>query len=201
MNYSELQAAILSDSQRADYQPYIARFIEQGEALIEMTLRGYFLDTTIDETNRVLENVYSLPAKVTKMRTVTYNNVPLTQTDETSIALFRSSTAIASYCMRNAQILFAGIPPVDSVFQLQYYGMPARLTDALPINNLLTDYPQLYIEAAQVYVFKRARNLEMSSAAFQSVQSCIREINKKMREKLSGGEAAPVYNTSFRSSY
>lgn len=201
MNYAQLQTAILSDSHRADYQTYIARFIEQGEALIEMTLKGYFLEATIGESNRIVENVYSLPAKVTKMRTVTYNNVPLTPTDETSISLFRSSTNIINYSMRDTNIAFAGTPPTDAEFKLFYYGMPARLSDVANTNNLLTDYPQLYIEAAQVYVFKRARNLELASAMFQSVQSAIKDINRKMREKLAGGEAVAAYNTSFRSSY
>lgn len=201
MNYTDLQAAILSDSHRADYQTYVARFIEQGEALIEMTLKGYFIDTTIDETNRIVENVYSLPSKVTKMRTVSYNNTPLTQVDETSIGIFRNSSEIMSYCMRDARILFAGTPPPDAAFELNYYGMPARLTDSAPNNNLLTDYPQLYIEAAQVYVFKRARNLELSSAMYQSVQAAIKDINRKMKEKLGGGEAVGPYNVNFRSSY
>jgi hypothetical protein len=50
-------------------------------------------------------------------------------------------------------------------------------------------------------LFKRARNLELASAMFQSVQSLIRDINRKMKKKLGGGQSANAYNVSFRSSY
>lgn len=201
MNYAELKAAILSDSHRSDYASEVARFVQQGEALIALSLEGYFLEATINETNRVLESIYSLPSKVTLMRTVLYNNLPIDQVDETLVAQYRSNSEVRMYCMRNTTIVFAGIPPTDSVFKLNYFGMPAALAADGDTNNLLNDCPQLYIEAAQVYVFKRARNLELSSAMLQSVQSAIKEINRKTKKKLGGGQSANAYNVSFRSSY
>lgn len=201
MNYEELQAAILSDTHRADYSPYIVRFIQQGEALISVSLDGYFLETAIDEDDRVTDGVYTLPAKVTTMRTVIHNNNPLRQVDETLVARYRTASDVFCYCMRDSNIVIAGIPAEDSVISLNYYGMPSALANPSDTNNLLSDYPQLYIEAAQVYLFKRARNLEVASAMFQSVQYMTREINRKMKKKLAGGESANTYNVYFRSSY
>lgn len=201
MNYSELQTAVLSDSHRQDYQSLVPRFIQQGEALIALSLEGYFLEATINESNRILDAVYSLPSKVTLMRTVLYNNVPLDQVDETLTAQYRSITDVVAYCMRDPTIVFAGVPPPDSEFELKYFGMPAALVNPTDTNNLLNDCPQLYIEAAQVYVYKRARNLELASAMLQSVASYIREINRKMKKKLGGGQSANAYNVSFRSNY
>jgi hypothetical protein len=201
MNYLELRTAILGDTHREDYQPHIARFVEQAEALFALTLDGYFLEATLDETDRVVEAVYTLPAKVTMMRTVLYNNCPLTQVDETFIAQYRRVTTPSMYCMRDTTILFAGIPPEDAEFELNYFGLPPALVDDGDTNNLLTDCPQLYIEAAQVYLFKRARNYEAASAMLQSVTSYIRDINRRMKKKLGGGQSANPYNVSFRSSY
>jgi hypothetical protein len=135
------------------------------------------------------------------MRTVLYNNCPLDQVDETLIAQYRTLADIRAYCMRDSTIVFAGIPGTDSEFQLNYFGLPAALVNDNDTNNLLNDCPQLYIEAAQVYLFKRARNFEASSAMLQSVASYIREINRKMKKKLGGGQSANAYNVSFRSSY
>lgn len=202
MNYSELQTAIRTDSHREDYAiADIKRFIQQGEALIALRLEGYFLTATINETNRILEAIYSLPSKVTLMKTVLYNNCPLDQVDETLVAQYRSLTEPVAYCMRDSTILFAGVPPTDATFTLNYFGMPAALAADGDTNNLLNDCPQLYIEAAQVYLYKRARNLELSSAMLQSVVSYIRDLNQKMKKKLGGGQSANAYNVSFRSSY
>ena len=204
MNYAELKAAILSDTHREDYEPYVARFVSQGEALIALSLEGYFLETEIGESDRSVDDdaVYALPAKVTLMRAVLYGeDPPLTQTDETLAAQYRSLTDVRVYCMRDASIVFGGIPPVDAIFKLKYFGMPVALANDADTNNLLTDCPQLYIEAAQVYAFKRARNYEAASAMLQSVGSYIRDINQRMKKKLGGGQAANAYNVSFRSSY
>lgn len=201
MNYLELKTAILGDTHREDYSPYITRFIQQGEALIALTLEGYFLEATIDEDDRVVDAIYTLPSKVALMRHVIYDNRPLDQVDETLVSQYRSITDVRAYCMREPTILFAGIPPADASFDLKYFGMPAALVNDADTNNLLNDCPQLYIEAAQVYLFKRARNLELSSAMFQSVQSYIRDLNRKTKKKLGGGQSANAYNVSFRSNY
>lgn len=201
MNYGELKTAILSDSHREDYTAYVARFVQQAESLIAVNLEGYFLETSITESSRSVENVYTLPARVTAMRTVIYDQFPLTQVDETNIGLYRSDAAVHSYCMRGSNIVFAGIPPTDAEFDLFYYGMPAALAADGDTNNLLTDCPQLYIEAAQVYVYRRARNFQASQTAFDNVQFLISEINRKMKKKLGGGQAANPYNVYFRSSY
>jgi hypothetical protein len=201
MIYSELKTAILGDTHREDYSPYIVRFIQQAEALIAVSLEGYFLETTIDEDDRAVDAIYTLPAKVTRMRHVLYNHAPLEQVDETLTSQYRSISEVISYCMRDTRIVFAGIPPEDAEFELSYFGMPPALVADADTNNLLNDCPQLYIEAAQVYLFKRARNFEASSAMFQSVEFLIKEINRKTKKKLAGAQSANPYNVSFRSSY
>lgn len=201
MNYSELQTAILTDSHREDYAALVPRFIAEGEALIALTLEGYFLETQLLEASRQSEGVYNLPSRVTLMRTVLYNNIPLDPVDETLIAQYRTWSEVRAYCMRSSSIVFAGVPPTGSVFTLNYFGMPAPLAAPTDTNNLLNDCPQLYIEAAQVYVYKRARNLELASAMVQSVNSTIKNINRKMKKKLGGAQSANAYNVSFRSSY
>lgn len=201
MNYAELKTAILGDTHREDYSPYIVRFIQQGEALIALSLEGYFLEASIDEDDRVVDAIYTLPSKVTLMRTVLYNDVPLTQVDETLVSQYRSIKDVTTYCMRDTNILFAGIPPTDAEFQLKYFGMPAALVSDSDTNNLLNDCPQLYIEAAQVYLFKRARNFDAAIAMTTGVSSYIKEINRKMKKKLAGAQSANPYNVSFWSSY
>jgi hypothetical protein len=201
MNYTELQAAILGDSHRSDYSTLVARFIEEGEALISLSLEGYFLEVTIDEDDRVLDGIYNLPAKVTNMRTVIHDGEPLGRTDETNIACYSDDVHVHSYCMRDTTIVFAGVPQEDAAMQLYYYGMPVALSAAAPTNALLTDYPQLYIESAQVYLYRRARNYTAADVAMNSVQFMIKELNRKMKKKLGGAMSANAYTVDFRSAY
>lgn len=201
MNYGELKSVILSDSHRSDYTDYVAGFVARGEALIASMLDGYILDATLNEASRVVDGVYTLPARVTTMRSVITANKPLGRVDEVLIYQYRTSTCVTMYCMRDTQIVFAGIPGEDTEFSLNYYGMPAPLVSDEETNNLLTDYPQLYIESAQVYLFKRARNLAMSEDALRGVGNLIRDINRKTKKKLGGAQAANGYNVCFRSSY
>lgn len=201
MNYTELQAAILSDSHRSDYTAHVARFIAQGEALIAVGLEGYFLEATIDEDDRVSGAVYTLPAKVTAMRTVLYDERALIRSDETTVIDYSEDSSVHSYCMRDSTIVFAGLPPEDAEMSLFYFGLPEALSDAAPTNALLTDCPQLYIEAAQVYLYKRARNFPASEGAMSTVQFLIKELNRKMKKKLGGAQSANPYNVYFRSSY
>lgn len=201
MNYTELKEAILSDTHRSDYSTLINRFVEQGEALIALSLEGYFLEATLTESDRVIDAVYTLPAKVTMMRTVVHDDRTLVRTDETNIIDYRDDSAVHSYCMRDSTIVFAGIPPDDAEISINYYGLPAALSDSAPTNNLLTDCPQLYIEATQVYLFKRMRNYQAADLAMNSTQFIINELNRKMKKKLGGAQSANPYNVYFRSSY
>jgi hypothetical protein len=126
MNFGELKTVILSDSHRSDYSSIITRLVSEAEALIALSLDGYFLETTITEASRVSGPVYTLPAKVTTMRHVIYDDKPLDQGDESIIALYRSLASVTHYCMRGSTIVFAGIPPANAELTLNYYGMPAE---------------------------------------------------------------------------
>ncbi len=203
MNYGELKTAILSDSHREDYTPYIERFVAQAEALISSRLEAYLLTATLDDTDRTGADspVYDLPSKLTLLRHVHINDLPLTQTDEGTIAQWRTAADVGFYCVRGNQIITAGTPAAGTELQIQYFGMPEALAEETDTNSLLTEYPQLYIEAAQVYVYKRARNFEAAQIAFQSVGGLLDEINRKVKKKLGGAQPVNPYNVSFRSSY
>lgn len=202
MNYGELKAAVLADSHRQDYAADVPRFIEQGIAYITASLEGYFLETSLTESSRsVPTHAYTLPAKVKYMHHVIYNDRPLTQVDESLIAWYKDAGEVLAYCMRADRLLFAAVPPTDATFLLTYFGAPAAFSADSDTNNLLRDYPQLYIESAQMYIYKRARNIDLASAMNQSVDALIKAINRSSHKKLGGAQSTNPYNVSFRSSY
>lgn len=206
MIYSELKTAVYGDAHREDYAlnaALVARFTAEGEALIAARLEAYSLEATLNDAARVgVTSAYNLPAKIVLVRHLLGSDgKPLEAVDETTIGLHQSLTTAMEYVVRPAHIAIAGTPAAGSVFTLKYFGMPAALVLDADTNTLLNDYPQLYKEAIQVSVFKRARDYEAAEVAFQSANALIGEINRKMKKLLGGAKSANPYNVSWRSSY
>lgn len=207
MNFGELKTAILSDSHREDYTAHVARFVQEAEGLIASRLEAFSLEYTFGDADRsptldTTSNIYTLPSKVVMVRHILYNNLPLDEQNESSIGLYRSLQAVCMYTMRPLTIALAGVPPSLAALKMLYFGLPPALSADGDTNTLLTDYPQLYKEAAQVSLFKRAMDLERASAAFQSVISLIDDINRRVKKQMGGAQStATPYNVTFRSSY
>lgn len=204
MNYSELKTAILSDSHREDYTDHIDRFVDEAEAFIFARLQSYGLQVTLTDADRsgVDSPVYTLPDKLVQVRYLIPTGCkPLDQVDETMIALWQNSSHVMVYAVRPTTLIIAGLPAANSEFDLQYFGLPAPLEDDADTNTLLNDYPQLYKEAAQVPLFKRAKDYEAAQIAQDSATGIINEINRKIRKQLGGARASNPYNVDFRSSY
>lgn len=204
MNYAELQQAILDDTHKSQYAgATIQRMIAQGEALIASQLESFNFKVSLTDANRaaVSSPIYNLPSKLTHLRYVKINGRPLDKVDETSVYLYKSANNPVYYVQRIGQIEIAGNPALLTTVEIDYMGMPAALSTTPAGNTLLDEYPQLYMDAASVYVFRRAQDTENATIAKESVSGLCNELNRIAKKLLGGAQAAPVYNTTFRSSY
>lgn len=204
MNYTQLQQAILDDCHASQYAGAdVQRFIVQGEALINLHLESYNLLGQLLDANRVSANSpnYNLPARLTHLRYVRINGLPLDKVDETQANRYSTANDPIMYVQRAKQILIAGNPGTGVVIDIDYMGMPEPLSAIAPTNTLLDECQQLYIDAASVYVYTRKENLEMAEAAMQKTISACSQLNRKSKKLLGGAQSAPAYNVNFRSSY
>lgn len=203
MNFAQLKTRALSDAHREDYTAHVAGFVEQAEAYIFSSLESYGLEYALVEADRLEPNspVYTLPQPFTAERYLFVNSLPLDKRDESAIYNLRASSDVIAYCMRPRHVIFAGTPAVDSTINLHYWGLPPRLSGETDTNTLMNDFPQLYIEATQIYVWKRAQNFEKVNEATTSVDRMIREINRKVKKQLGGARSSNPYNVQWRSSY
>lgn len=205
MNYEELKAAILSDSHRQDYATEIERFVAQGEALFGLTLEAFPLTSTLTDAHRtgVDSGVYTLPTQLTSLRYIHDKSTgrPLDLTDESQAYIDKHLTTPLWYVMRPLNVLIVGTPAEASEFTLDYLGLPEPLAEDTDTNDLLSSCPQLYIEAAQVYLFKRMRNFEAAQVALESVRGLVEAQNRKIKKKLGGAKSSNPYNVNFRSAY
>jgi hypothetical protein len=203
MNYAELQQAILDDTHKSQYAgATIQRMIAEGEALIAAHLESYNLLVQLTDADRISASspIYNLPSRLTHLRHVKIAGRPLDKIDETSVYLRNRSTVSTGYVQRIGQIEIAGNPGEDSLVDLDYMGMPEPLA-SVGTNNLLDEVPQLYKDATGFYVFRRAQDYESAELSLQSLVSMCAQLNRKTKKLLGGAEAAPAYNTRFRSSY
>jgi hypothetical protein len=204
VNYGELKTAVLGDSHRENYSTLVARFIQEGEALIRSKLEAYGLEITLTDAQRVVPNspIYALPTGTTKVRYVIRSDgIPLDQVDENLVGLYRSNADPLVYVVRHGTLVIAGTPGAGSTFTLLYVGMPVALAADADTNTLLNDYPQLYIEAAQVYLYRRAQNYQSSDIAKTAVDNLVADINRKVKKMLGGARSANAYNVDFRSTF
>lgn len=202
MNYTELQQAILDDTHKSQYVGApVQRFIAQGEALIASQLESYNFLTTLTDANRIVpaEGRYGM-LRLIQLRYVKIGGLPLDKVDETSAYLQRSNTRSIVYVQRASEILIAGVPGVGTTIDVDYMGLPEALSIS-PTNQLLDKVPQLYIDAASHYVFKRARDYDSAEIALQGVVSMCRQLNAQIKKLLGGANAAGAYNVNFRSAY
>jgi hypothetical protein len=203
MNYAELQQAILDDTHKSQYVGApVQRFIVQAEALIALYLESYNFQAQLLDANRVSagSSTYNLPARLTHLRYVKIDGRPLDKVDETSAYLYKDAGIPVQYAQRSKQIIVAGNPGAGVAIDIDYMGMPEALS-ITPTNTLLDECQQLYIDAASVYVFSRAEDYESASIAMEKVKTICAQLNRKSKKLLGGSQAAPVYNTQFRSSY
>ena len=203
MNYGELKSAVLEDTHREDLGQaptnFIARFIREGEGMIRRELSAYILTTTIEESARSLtnNNQYSLPAGILVIRRIAQQAI--VGSEVVRIAL----GAITNYPVSNRVAVYAeagdglieirGAPPVDTVFDLNYYGMPARLVEDEDTNSLLDENETLYKSAAMFYVYQHTQDVELATLALDVFNSIIETLNEEIARKIGGAQITASY--------
>lgn len=213
MNRLQLIAGALGDSHREDYAtksedgiPITTRFVAEAEAMISARLEAYGLQKVLTDADRpggITSPIYTLPSKIRLVRHLFLDGCakPLDAVDETVVAQRSQSTRVEVYAVRVSSVILAGTPAENSTLTLHYFGLPDPLVQETDTNQLLNDYPQLYKEAMQVSIFKRARDYEAASAAFSSANGLIDEINRQVKKLLGGARSSNPYNVTWRSSY
>lgn len=201
---AQLKTALISDTHRDYGDTDMSRYIAQGEGFIRSRLKAYGLSRTLTDADRSdpTSGVYTLPARLTLVRFV-YNadGMPLDQVDENLAWQYRSAANALMFAVRPSSILVAGVPGVGATLSLHYMGVPDALVGATDTNALLTDYTQLYLDAAAIWVHRRAQDYESAQLAQQSAIALIRDINSQIKKQLGGARAVPAYNVRHRSAY
>jgi len=207
VNYGELKTAVIEDTHRPDLASLVPRFIREGEGLIRRDMTAYLLSGTLDDTARVSANspIYNLPFNILFIRRLALQG-------STAPGLIRIALdAIGSYAETDRVAVYAedgtgtievrGNPPLGSVFDLNYFGMPAELSDDLDTNSLLDDHETLYKSAAMFHLYQHTQDRELSKDSLDIFGSVIDTLNEQIARKIGGVKITPSYNFHGGSAY
>ena len=200
MNYAELQTAIIEDTHRQDLANLVPRFIREGEGMIRREMTAFILTTTLEETDRSITNPaqYILPSGVLIIRRIAIAGSlgsDLTRIALGSITSYTATQRVAVYVEPGDGLIeFRGNPPQDTIFDLNYFGMPAPLVADTDTNTLLDENETLYKAAAMFYLYQNTQDRELASDALDVFNGVVATLNEQIARKIGGAKITASYN-------
>ncbi len=205
MNYGELKQAILDDTHRADLSTHVARFVRQCEGMIRRDLSAYLLTTTLTDSDRVADGVFTLPTRTLQIRDLRLQGRQgdgIIRVAPGQIRRLETTTDVVQYCeYGDGTIEFRGVPGSAEVFDLVYYGTPAPFSADGDENDLLTDHESLYMAGSKFFLYQHTQDMELANAEASLYDAILGDLNEQIARKIGGAVVAPSYNFAGGSSY
>lgn len=204
MNYGDLKSLILSDTHRDDLTGEVAGFVRRTEGLIRRKLIGYELSATLDESDRVSLGVYTLPANVLQIRTISSSQqgkeYVLTDVGLSNIKSLPDTLVAQIYAVRASTVEFRGVPATDTEFTVHYFGHPDAFSDDADENDLLTDHEELYVAGGEHFLRLHTEDWELADQMLDRFMVAVEDLNAAIARKLGGGAAVvgPLNLGNFR---
>ena len=199
-DYSDLQQAIIEDTHRQDLADLVPRFIREGEGMIRREMTAWILSTTFTEADRSLTNPnqYGLPVGaliIRRIATQGQTGPGLTRIDLGTITAYSTQHRLAVYAESGVGVVeFRGTPPTDTVFDLDYLGMPQPLANPSDTNSLLEENETLYKTAAMFYLYQNTQDRELASDALDVFNGVVQTLNEQIARKIGGAQITASYN-------
>jgi hypothetical protein len=190
-SYSELKTAIASWSHRTDLTNYLADFITLAEEKLfsELKVKDMEARTDYTPTSRYL----ATPTRMTSIRRIVAKSSPPVELISTSPDGLRAvwdtgSGTPSHYSVLGSEIEFNRIPNVD--VEILHYAAPAALSDSSTTNDILTNYPLVYLAAAMCEVAVFVKDMQMLSTWEGKYAVGVNAANKKSSKFHTAGPLA-----------
>lgn len=205
LDYTTLQAQIVSDTHRTDLTARVPDFIRQAEGVINRRLRCKEMLKRVDltDTDRVTadEGFYNLPADFLEWRSFFIEGNYQRQLTPVSLAQLRTYSKGSRVdwftVISDGEVEFRGVPSTSDIIELVYFARPDALT-VTSTNDILTRHEVIYLSAAKSALYTFTQDLELASVHGQIADDAIDALNDATDEMLGGAETAP--SNCFQSS-
>lgn len=197
LNYTTLQSTVLGQAKRADLSTECPQFVRSCESMIRRKVQALEFRVTLDESDRVSEGVYSLPAYFQEVRaiygTVNSNPIQLRNVGLSGILGLAGTDPALVYAIHGNTVEFKGVPGTNQEFTVLGFGWPNPLATTAT-NDLLTNYEDLYVFGTLFFLYNHTQDLELAQSCLSVFEDVVRHVNK-MRQRIVGGPVAPpAYN-------
>lgn len=192
--YAQIKTLILDTAHRADLSAYVAGFVSLAEAMIKRDLRASTYSTTLDETDRVADGVYTLPSTLLEVRSLRIAHSThfdtLEQVSPQQIATIASTLPVQWFAMLGSTVEFRGVPATDTEIELQYFGHPVALSGA---SDVLVLDDALYLYGGLFNLYQFTQDVELAQGALDTFQDALAKLNEQAGRKLGGASVRPAY--------
>jgi len=191
-NYSNLKASIIAQSHRSDISPKVADFITLAETEMlansteNLSVRDFETRSTAD--TGTTERFLALPDGFLKARRIllddksTNANQFETRYRTPETLPISSRTGTPEYFTVTSQIEFNRIPDVVYNVEVQYFAEFTPLSDANPVNSILTSNPNIYLFGAMWALKQYTVELDESEYYYGKFLSAIMGANARSEE-------------------
>lgn len=186
--YSDLKASVQDWSHRNDVASRIDDFIliaeqEMYNNRVEpLIVREQEFRATADTT--ITSRFIALPDGFNRMRRLLIDD-KTTSANQYELKFYTPEVLPISSCSGmpsaftvTSQLEFDRIPDAVYNIDMQYFGTPAALTTAAPTNDILTNYPTIYLAGCLWALFSWANDGQRAAAAYDDFIGAIRGANK-----------------------
>ena len=187
-SYSNLKAAVQDWSHRNDVASRLDDFIliaeqEMYNNRVEpLIVREQEFRATADTTTT--SRFLALPDGFNRMRRMLIDD-KTTDSDQFEVKFFppevlpiSSRTGMPSAFSVTSQLEFDRVPDAVYNIEMEYFGTPTPLSATNPSNDVLANYPTIYLAGCLWALYRWAKDPESASGAYEDFIGAIRGANK-----------------------
>ena len=188
-DYASLITVVVDESHRTDLAAKIPRFIQLTESKLfnDVTLKA--LETSVTGTST--GGVIPLPVSIDAIQRITINTngreYPLDYTSPNGVVHLTSGVPLR-YTVEDGEIKLT--PATAYNYTLHYIPKLTALSDSNTTNDILLNYPDVYLSGCLHFIGKHSQDPNLEASALQSFNEAIDRIrrkNERQRLPVSGG--------------
>lgn len=181
-NYANLKQQIVKWSHRDDIEEHVADCVAIAESHMYRGtegLRVQSMQVAVEASHST--KIIAFPSGLIEFRNISIQidgvfyrlkKIPLAQIPNDGQAGVPSSYALTNSIVLDYE------PDKAYTFKFEYFSKPAALTDDAPVNDILTNYPNIYFYGAMAAAFQYAGELEQVTYWGNLFQSAILKANE-----------------------
>lgn len=189
--YNELKTAVANWINRSDLTDRIPEFIALAEANIARDVRARFMEKRVTAT---VESQYEeLPSDLIELRNIQINSDPIQRLEymlpEAIDAHVTGTGKPKYYTVLGTELQLAPTPDAEYTVEIAYYARPTAFSADADTNDLLTNYPGLYLYGALLAAEPFLHNDERLATWSALYQREVESINRTdRRARFSGSQ-------------